>query len=107
MPVAFITHSDCLKHEMGAHHPERPARLSAIEDQLISSGLGAHLTRFDAPLASDEQLARVHPLEYVRAIREVAPRSGTVHLDPDTAMNPFSLQAALRAAGAAVMGTDL
>src|SRR5918995_5587045 len=107
MTTAFVTHPECFKHEMGAHHPERPARLAAIEDQLIASGLGQHLARYDAPLASDEQLARVHPPEYVRAIREVAPRAGTVHLDPDTAMNPFSLQAALRAAGAAVLSTDL
>ncbi len=107
MPAAFVTHPDCFKHEMGAHHPERPARLSAIEDQLIASGLSSFLTRHDAPLASDEQLARVHPLEYVQAIREFAPSAGTVHLDPDTAMNPFSLQAALRAAGAAVLAVDL
>ena len=107
MSVAFVTHSDCLKHEMGAHHPERPARLTAIDDQLIASGLAPHLTRLDAPLATDEQLARVHPPEYVRAIREVAPQSGTIHLDPDTAMNPYTLNAALRAAGAAVMGVDL
>jgi len=49
----------------------------------------------------------VHPLEYVRAIAEAAPQAGTVHLDPDTAMNPWSLQAALRAAGAAVLAVDL
>jgi len=107
MSAAFITHPDCLKHDMGAHHPERPARLTAIEDQLIASGVGPHLERHDAPLASDEQLARVHPVEYVRAIRDAAPQSGTVHLDPDTAMNRWSLHAALRAAGAAVLATDL
>src|SRR5260221_9679739 len=107
MATAFVTHADCLKHDMGAHHPERPARLTAIEDQLVASGVGQHLTRFDAPLATDEQLARVHPPEYVRAIREHAPQQGTVHLDPDTAMNPFTLNAALRAAGAAVLATDL
>jgi acetoin utilization deacetylase AcuC-like enzyme len=107
MATAFVTHLDCLKHDMGAHHPEQPARLSAIEDQLIASGVAQHLTRFDAPLATDEQLARVHPIEYVRAIREASPESGTVHLDPDTAMNPFTLQAALRAAGAAVLAVDL
>jgi len=92
---------------MGAQHPESPSRLAAIEDQLISSGLGDHLNRYEAPLATDEQLARVHPPEYVRAIRELAPQAGTVHLDPDTAMNPWTLYAALRAAGAAVMATDL
>jgi acetoin utilization deacetylase AcuC-like enzyme len=105
--AAFVTHPDCLKHDMGAHHPEQPARLSAIEDQLIASGIGPHLARFDAPLATDEELARVHPIEYVRAIRDAAPAEGTVHLDPDTAMNPHTLKAALRAAGAAVMAVDL
>ena len=107
MPTAFVTHADCLKHEMGAYHPERPERLTAIEDQLIASGIGQHLARYEAPLATDEELARVHPIEYVRAIRDAAPAEGTVHLDPDTAMNPHSLRAALRAAGAAVLATDL
>jgi len=92
---------------MGAQHPEQPARLSAIADQLISSGIVEHLKPYEAPLATDEQLARVHPLEYVRAIREAAPEEGTVHLDPDTAMNRYTLDAALRAAGAGVMATDL
>ena len=110
MPVvstAFVTHSDCLRHDMGAHHPECPARLDAIEDQLIASGIGQYLERHEAPLATDEQLARVHPLEYVKAIRQTSPKNGTVHLDPDTAMNPHSLDAALRAAGAAVLAVDL
>ena len=92
MACALITHPDCLKHEMGAYHPEQPARLAAIEDQLIASGIGQHLERHDAPLATDEQLARVHPLDYVRAIR---------------ACRPHSLNAALRAAGAAVLAVDL
>src|SRR5262245_34690449 len=107
MPVAFITHPDCLKHEMGAGHPERPQRLTAVEEEITAESLGAHLARYEAPLATDEQLARVHPIEYVRAIRDAAPDHGTVHLDPDTAMNPYTLNAALRAAGAATLAVDL
>src|SRR3954465_16081095 len=107
MPTALVTHADCLRHDMGAHHPEQPARLSAIADQLISSGIGEHLQHYEAPFATDEQLARVHPLDYVHAIRDAAPEQGTVHLDPDTAMNRYTLDAALRAAGAGVMATDL
>jgi acetoin utilization deacetylase AcuC-like enzyme len=107
MACAVITHPDCLKHEMGAHHPERPQRLGAIEEYIAAADLGKHLVRHEAPLATDEQLARVHPIEYVRAIRDAAPQTGTVHLDPDTAMNPHTLDAALRAAGAAVLATDL
>src|SRR3954470_10185649 len=107
MTTAFITHADCMKHDMGSHHPECPARLGAIEDQMIASGIAQYLSRYEAPLATDEQIARVHPADYVRAIRDASPRSGTIHLDPDTAMNPHSLNAALHAAGAGVLATDL
>jgi len=107
MRTALVTHAECLRHDMGAQHPEQPARLSAIEDQLIASGIAEHLARYEAPLATDEQLERVHPRDYVRAVRDIAPSQGTVHLDPDTAMNPHTLQASLRAAGAGVLATDL
>ena len=107
MPVAFITHPDCLKHEMGAGHPERPQRLAAVEEEITAEALDAHLARYEAPLATDEQLCRVHPADYVDAIRAAAPDHGTVHLDPDTAMNPYTLNAALRAAGAAALAVDL
>jgi len=107
MPTAFIGHADCMKHDMGAYHPECPARLAAIDDQLISSGIAGVLQHQEAPLATAEQLARVHPREYIDAIRSAAPRRGIVHLDPDTAMSPGTWDAALRAAGAAVLATDL
>src|SRR3989454_10928595 len=107
MATAFITHADCARHDMGRHHPESPARLAAIEDHLISSGLAGLLERHDAPAAEVSELARVHPLEYIEAIREASPRSGIVHLDPDTAMCPHTWDAALRAAGAVVLATDL
>jgi acetoin utilization deacetylase AcuC-like enzyme len=105
--IAFISHSDCLKHEMGAHHPECPERLAAIEDQLIASGLAPFVQRHEAPLADIEDIARVHELDYIEAIRAATPEHGTVHLDPDTAMCPHTWDAALRSAGAAVLATDL
>jgi acetoin utilization deacetylase AcuC-like enzyme len=107
MATALITHADCMKHDMGTYHPECPSRLAAIDDQLIMSGIGAYLDRYDAPLADDEHLARVHPRGYIEAIRKAAPDQGVVHLDPDTAMNHGTLPAALRAAGAVVLATDL
>jgi acetoin utilization deacetylase AcuC-like enzyme len=107
MTTAFITHADCARHDMGSYHPECPERLSAIEDQLISSGIGQYLERFEAPRASVEQLSRVHPREYIEAIGRAAPKQGLVHLDPDTAMSPGTWDASLRAAGAAVLGAEL
>ena len=107
MTISIISHPDCALHEMGAHHPENPARLSAIQDQLLFSGLDIVLQHHDAPLATREQLCRAHDAEYIDYIFQKAPAEGQVWLDPDTSMNPHSLSAALRAAGAAVLGVDL
>ncbi len=107
MSLAFLHHRDCAKHDMGAHHPECPDRLAAIEDYLLATGLLPHLREFDAPLADRDVLARVHDPAYLDALEAAAPAHGVVHLDPDTAMNPHTLQAARRAAGAVVRAVDL
>jgi acetoin utilization deacetylase AcuC-like enzyme len=92
---------------MGAGHPESPQRLTAIEAQIQASELGNQLTYFKAPLGTAEQLLRVHDADYLTAIEHSSPQSGLRMLDPDTAMNPHTLTAARRAAGAAVFATDL
>lgn len=107
MTISIISHPDCSLHEMGTHHPESPARLRVIQDQLLYSGLDLILQHHDAPLATREQLYRVHDFEYVEKIFLKSPEEGQIWLDPDTPMNPHSLSAALRAAGAAVLGVDL
>ncbi|MDR3392994.1 MAG: histone deacetylase family protein [Sulfuriferula sp.] len=107
MQTAFITHPACLKHAMGHDHPESPARLTAIEDQLIASGIFPFLQHHDAPRATHAQLVRVHTDAYIARIIAAAPQQGLIYLDPDTAMNPHTLEAALRAAGATVLATDL
>ena len=106
MTTAYITHSDCLRHEMGAGHPECPERLVAVNEHMRSSGLLEQLRVLEAPLASEEDLKRVHRPEYVDLIFENAPAEGYVQLDPDTAMNPYTLAAARRAAGAGVLAVD-
>jgi acetoin utilization deacetylase AcuC-like enzyme len=106
MTTAYITHSDCLRHEMGAGHPESPERLTAIDEHLRSAGLLDELLCLEAPLASTDDLKRVHRGAYVDLIFENAPEEGYVQLDPDTAMNPHSLDAARRAAGAGVLAID-
>lgn len=107
MQTAYITHPDCLLHEMGPYHPESPARLKAVEDQLIASGLLPLLRQYEAPLATREQIERVHSPAYVDGIFARSPAHGMMQLDPDTAMNPHTLAAARRAAGAALLATDL
>src|SRR5450755_2482729 len=106
MTTAYLTHPDCLRHEMGAGHPECPARLNAINEQLRSSGMLDELNCLEAPLAEAHDLKRVHRSAYVDLIFENAPTEGYAQLDPDTAMNPHSLSAARRAAGAGLSAVD-
>jgi acetoin utilization deacetylase AcuC-like enzyme len=91
---------------MGQWHPECPARLQAIEDQLIASRIGSLIERESPPLADDDALLRVHTQAHVDYIRACSPDGGYAAIDPDTTMNAHTLQAALRAAGAAVAATD-
>ena len=107
MTISLISHPDCALHEMGAHHPECPERLGAIQNQLLANGLDFVLVHHDAPAASREQLCRAHTEEYVDGIFRKSPSEGRSWLDPDTVMNPHSLSAALHAAGAVVLGVDL
>ena len=92
---------------MGSHHPECPQRLTAINDHLIAQGIDAYFVYYDAPLATFEQLLRVHPASHLERIKRASPELGVVHLDPDTAMNPHTWQAALRSAGAGCLAVDL
>ena len=113
--TGYYTHSDCRKHEMGPGHPECPARLDAIEDRLLISGVSAALDHREAPLASLADIELAHDRMHVAAIRglslrlveeEEAGGSPYMQLDTDTAMNRHTWTAALRAAGAAVDAVD-
>lgn len=107
MQTAFISHTDCLRHEMTMGHPECPERLNAIQNQLIASGLMGYLRYYDAPQASIEQLQRVHDPDYIDKLIAQSPLEGFVHVDPDTYLNPFTINAARRAAGAVVLAAEL
>ena len=105
MSTLLISHSACLQHLTPAGHPERPDRLRAIEQALEAEKFQA-LGRAQAPIADIETIALCHPIEYNEEVREASPRVGLVHLDADTSMSPGTFEAALRAAGGAVLAVD-
>lgn len=107
MTTLFIHHPDCRGHDMGPGHPESPQRLDAVSDALIAAGVMTLLEEREAPLVDRECLLRVHDADYLDELEARVPPWGRVQLDPDTAMNAGSLAAAHRAAGAAVLATDL
>lgn len=113
--TGYFTHKDCRMHEMGPGHPECPERLDAIEDRLLASGVGDALDRREAPLAALGDIELAHDRMMVAAIRGLSEHLADdidaggpayAQIDPDTALNVHSWNAALRAAGAALAATD-
>jgi len=105
VPTLLISHPACLVHDMGEGHPERPDRLRAI-DRVLEGEVFQMLARDVAPRAEIAALARVHPLDYIEAIRAATPARGHVAIDQDTSMNPGTFEAALRSAGGGVFAVD-
>lgn len=109
MTTLLYTHPASLAHDPGPGHPESPARMRAILTMLEREerkGALVGVERREPPRATREQLARAHSARYIEAIIEAEPESGYRRLDPDTAMSPGSIEAALRAAGAPCAAVD-
>ncbi len=102
MTTLLVTHSACLEHETPPGHPECVARLRAVLGALETEEF-ALLHRAEAPRATREQIARVHPESHIEFIEGSAPETGFRRIDADTAMSPGSLEAAYRAAGSSFM----
>ncbi|MEY3551764.1 MAG: hypothetical protein RL735_112 [Pseudomonadota bacterium] len=100
MNTLVLSHPDCLAHDMGPGHPERPDRILAIE-RILEHERFQHLARENAPLGAREQILRVHPATHYEMIEQASPHQGLARLDSDTAMGPGTFDAALRSVGGA------
>ena len=105
MTTLYFTHSACLEHDPGAYHPECPDRLRAVQKALEAEEFAA-LERRQAPEAERSGIERVHEAAYIARVLDSVPKSGHLHLDPDTVLSPGSGAAALRAAGALTAAVD-
>jgi len=96
----FIADSVFQNHLVPEGHPERPARLAAIE-KALAAPVFAPLTRENAPAGNMHLATLAHPAGYVGEIVAQAPAEGLHFLDADTSMSPGTLPAAFAALGAA------
>lgn len=94
-----------LDHDTGVGHPERPARLGAVERGLVAAGLTEAITLVTPRRATDDDLARVHDRGLVEALDRFGAAGGG-HLDADTTVGPQSMEAARLAAGAGLELVD-
>jgi len=104
MRAVYLEHPDSLRHETGGH-PERAARITAIERELQARGwLGFERVR--SPAVGREVLEAVHPRGYIEAIERFTAAGGGP-LDADTLASRGSFDAALHSAGGAVRMVEM
>jgi acetoin utilization deacetylase AcuC-like enzyme len=104
--IHLYHHNDCLAHDPGPTHPENPGRLSVTMAALRAAPCHAHLEYLAAPLGTDEQILLAHTAAHMQHVTRAVPQQGRHPLDADTMMSPGSMNAALRAVGAACAGVD-
>jgi acetoin utilization deacetylase AcuC-like enzyme len=100
----YLGHRSSLEHDTGSH-PEQPARITAIEQELAARDWLGFERRQSRPV-DREVLEAVHPGYYIDSIAAAAAAGGR-NLDPDTVVSEGSFDAALHAAGGAVEMVDL
>lgn len=105
MTTLYVSHPASFDHVVPEGHPERPARMRAIERALEDERF-ATLVRVQAPRAEPSVATLAHPAEYVDALMAAVPEQGMVGIDSDTILSPGSMEAALRATGGAVHAVD-
>ena len=77
MATALVTHPSFLLHEMGPGHPECPARLTAIAERLVATGVDGQLEHYVAPRATREAVLRAHDARYVDSLEAAASSEST------------------------------
>lgn len=107
MAVAFISHSDCGRHDTGWGHPEHAGRLRAIPRALREDEQLFHaLAHVESRHATADEIALAHDPAYIERVREVVAAGGG-QLDADTVASEGSWDAATAAAGAVLDGVDM
>ena len=106
MTVAVISHPNCSAHDMGEYHPESPARMEAITKQLCRHEAELDIQQLQASPIDPKLLSLAHDQDYIDFIFANAPTTGIFEIDADTQMNPFTLNAALLAAGSVIDAVD-
>ena len=106
-PVAFISHSDCGRHDTGWNHPEHVGRLRAIPRALRNDfDLFGALQHREGRHATPDELALAHGPSYVALVESIA-ASGGGRLDADTVASEGSWNAATAGAGCVLDAVDL
>ncbi|HEY9225699.1 MAG TPA: histone deacetylase [Gemmatimonadaceae bacterium] len=104
--VAFISNSDCGRHDTGWGHPEHVGRLRAIPKALREEPeLFGRVEHVESRHVTEDELALAHDRGYIASVRAMAEQGGG-RLDADTVASEGSWDAATAGAGAVLDAVD-
>jgi len=107
VPVGFLSHSDCGRHDTGWGHPEHVGRIRAIPRALRDDAeLFQALQHVEGRHATEDELALAHDRAYIGAVRDLVAAGGG-QLDADTVASEGSWDAATAAAGCVLDAVDM
>jgi acetoin utilization deacetylase AcuC-like enzyme/formylglycine-generating enzyme required for sulfatase activity len=104
--TGFVYKDIYVQHQTTPGHPERPARVVEIVENLIAKGLYSDLVYIEPTPPAIEWIKTVHEDEYIKRV-ESSCRDGTVYLDsPDVPVSRRSYEVALMAVGGVLNAVD-
>ena len=107
MKVAYISHSDCGRHDTGWRHPEHVGRLRAIPRALREDPELFHaLEHVEGRHATDADLMLAHDPRYIAEVREMSEAGGGA-AEVDTVLSEGSWDAARAAVGCVLDAVDM
>lgn len=106
MKAAVYTSPSGLKHEMGAGHPECPGRLERVLEVFREHPAFKNTGMIEAEKIVRKDLLLAHEATYIDEIEHAVPQQGYAFMDGDTALNPWTLEAAYHAAGAGIKAVE-
>ena len=106
MTTAIVHHPIFEKHDTGPDHPEKPERYRVVMDALRGDPtVWSKVLELKADEARRGDIQACHTPQHFKHVERVV-NEGTGYLDADTTVSVYSLEAALRAAGAACRAID-
>ena len=107
IPVAFVSHSDCGRHDTGWGHPEHVGRIRAIPRALREDvDLFQALVHVEGRRATEDEIALAHDREYIAFVQQIVAAGGG-HLDADTVASEGSWDAATAGLGCVLDAIDM
>ncbi len=106
MTTGLVTHSIYLQHQTGHAHPERPARVEAVLNELDATQIRQQLVTIDPVQVDEPTLAAVHQPEYLANARHDIASGARQLRTGDTTVCRDSWDVACMAAGGLIAAVD-